>query len=123
MEHTSTSSDGSPTTTFSMSDCIDRCIACYRACEQAAAHCLQKGGRHADAEHIRALLDCAEICRTSSVFMLRGSEHHHLTCGVCAEICAACATSCDALNDSEMKRCADACRACAASCASMAHHH
>ena len=86
------------------------------------SHCLALGGKHAEARHIGLLDDCAEICRTSAGFMLRGSEFHPRTCGVCAEVCRACAESCDRLagDDELMKRCAEMCRRCAQSCERMA---
>lgn len=104
-----------------MQECIDECVACYSLCEQTVQHCLEMGGKHAAPHHIRLLLDCAEICRTSAGFMLRGSDFHHRTCGVCAEVCRACEKECRSMGDDEMmQRCADACRRCAESCARMA---
>jgi hypothetical protein len=101
-------------------ECIDRCTDCHHLCVETVMHCLQKGGRHADPQHIRLLLDCAEICRTSADFMLRESDLHSMTCGVCAEVCARCAESCERLADDEqMKRCAEACRRCEESCRRM----
>ena len=107
-----------------MAECITRCLDCFRVCEETAARCLDKGGAHAKAEHVRLLLDCAEICRTSSAFMMRGSAQHHVTCGACAKICEACAVSCEAMkDDADMKKCAEACRRCAESCKSMSIEH
>ncbi|PWC97614.1 four-helix bundle copper-binding protein [Azospirillum sp. TSO5] len=107
---------GSP----SMDDCIRNCTDCHTICLETVAHCLTKGGAHAEAGHIRLLLDCVDICRTSADFIIRGSRFHHLTCGACAEICAACADDCDRMaDDSMMKRCAEMCRRCAESCRSM----
>lgn len=104
-----------------MQQCIDECLNCYSICVQTAQHCLEMGGKHAEASHIRLLNDCAEICRTSAGFMLRGSEFHSRTCGVCAEVCRACEKECRSMGDDEMmKRCAEACRRCAESCARMA---
>jgi hypothetical protein len=54
-------------------------------------HCLQKGGKHAEAKHLRLLMDCAEIRQTSAHFMLRGSDLHSRTCFACAEVCVRCA--------------------------------
>jgi hypothetical protein len=83
-------------------------------------YCLQKGGRHAEANHVRRLIDCAEMCQTSADFMLRGSELHVYTCGACAEVCNACAKSCESMADDEMmRRCAEACRTCAQECRKM----
>jgi hypothetical protein len=79
------------------------------------------GGAHAEPDHIRMLIACAEICATSARFMLLGSQHHGRTCEVCAEVCAACAADCATLGDDEMmQRCADECRRCAESCRQMA---
>ena len=104
-----------------MQECIDRCQTCQEACLETVNHCLQKGGKHADAKHISTLLACAEICDTSARFMLLGSEYHARVCEVCAEICEACAVSCDRMGDDEtMRACADECRRCAESCQQMA---
>lgn len=104
-----------------MQECIDNCTDCFQVCEQMITHCLSKGGEHASANHIRLLVDCAEACKTSVGFMLRNSPYHHLTCGVCAQICTACADDCETMNDDEMmKECIEICRRCATSCAAMA---
>lgn len=107
--------------TKDMQQCIDECLGCYSSCVQTAQHCLTMGGKHADPGHIRLLNDCAEICRTSAGFMLRGSPLHARTCAVCAEVCRACEQSCRSMGDDKMmQQCADACRRCAESCARMA---
>ena len=104
-----------------MQDCITECLSCHSVCLQTVAHCLQMGGRHAEAAHIGLLLDCAEICQTSANFMLRGSPLHARTCAVCAEVCERCAEDCDRFgDDARMKACAESCRRCAASCRQMA---
>lgn len=105
-----------------MRECIQECQTCHTTCLETVTHCLQRGGPHAEAGHIRLLLDCAEICQTSANFMLRGSPFHAATCGVCAEICERCAQDCERLGDDEMMRqCAESCRRCAASCQRMVH--
>ena len=35
-----------------MQRCIDECESCCDLCLQAVAHCLDRGGRHAAANHI-----------------------------------------------------------------------
>jgi hypothetical protein len=77
-----------------MRECIENCTNCHAICIATIQHCLGKGGRHANQDHIRLMADCAQICRTSADFMIRGSERHVLTCGVCAEICQRCAEDC-----------------------------
>ena len=83
------------------------------------------GGKHLEEKHFKVLTDCAEICATSSKFMLRESMFHSVICGTCAEICKACAKSCEEIgfDDETMKACADACRQCAESCEKMAASH
>ena len=76
--------------------------------------------RHAEAAHIRLLLDCAEICQTSANFMLRGSDLHARVCAVCAEVCERCAQDCETFEEDFMQACAQECRRCAESCRRMA---
>jgi hypothetical protein len=104
-----------------MQECIDNCTECHAVCTETVMHCLRKGGEHAAPPHVRLLLDCADICRTSADFMLRRSELHTRTCGVCAEVCERCAEECERMADDEqMRRCAETCRRCADSCRRMA---
>lgn len=105
-----------------MQQCIQNCEDCHRICMETEQHCLQMGGKHAEPSHIRLLHDCAQICQTSADFMIRGSEFHGMTCGVCADICARCADDCERVDpgDPMMKQCADMCRRCAESCRQMA---
>jgi hypothetical protein len=104
-----------------MQQCIQNCLSCHSICLSTVTHCLQQGGHHAGSGHIRLLLDCAEICQTSANFMLRGSDLHPRTCGVCAEVCTRCAEDCARFgDDAQMQACAAACRRCADSCRYMA---
>ena len=106
-----------------MQECLQNCQQCHAICTETAQHCLQNGGEHAEADHIRLLLDCAQICQTSADFMLRGSPFHTRTCGICAEVCMACAENCERMgkDHSMMEKCAEICRRCAESCRHMAH--
>ena len=102
-----------------MQSCIEECLRCYQSClGDLMSHCLETGGRHLEPNHVRLMMACAEICRTSAHFMLLRSPHHVHTCRECAEICEECARSCDEVGD--MKDCAEQCRRCAASCRQMA---
>ena len=104
-----------------MQECIRNCTDCHRVCLETIAYCLQQGGKYAEANHIRLMQDCAQICQTSADFMIRGSELHKHTCGLCAEICDRCAQDCASFLDSrEMHQCAEMCKRCAASCRQMA---
>jgi hypothetical protein len=104
-----------------MQSCIQECLDCHRVCLETITHCLEKGGRHAEPDHVRLLMDCAEICQTSANFMLRGSDLHPMTCEVCAEVCAECADDCERFEgDAQMQNCAAACRSCSEMCQTMA---
>jgi hypothetical protein len=108
-------------TTDVTSRAINDALECSRICEETLSYCLQQGGRHVEAEHIKLLVDCAEICRTAAAFMARGSRHDAGLCRVCALVCQACADDCARFSgDKKMMRCAEACRRCAESCTHMA---
>jgi len=110
-----------PHVSAEMRGCIRECQGCAAVCIETATQCLQKGGRHAEADHIRLLLDCAEVCQTGANFMPRASDLHALTCGVCAEVCERCAADCERMADDEMmRRCGETCGRCAESCRRMA---
>jgi hypothetical protein len=81
-------------------------------------HCLITGGKHVETDHFRLILNCAEICQTSANFQLSGSAFHQHLCVLCAEICMACALSCEKIG--QMETCVEACQACAVSCQQMA---
>lgn len=90
--------------------CIVDCLECYTVCRQ--------GGRHEDAEHVRLMQDCAELCRTTADFLLRGSSFSAQLAAACADVCSACAESCEAL---DQQASAEACRGCARSCRRVAN--
>lgn len=102
--------------------CIQRCAECARICVECSYHCLDMGGEHAGREHQRAMHDCAAICAMAMSFMLRESPHADHICEECAEICRACARSCERLaeGDGMMTRCAEICNECADACGQMA---
>lgn len=103
-----------------MSGCINACDDCHSICTETVNYCMGMGGAHVTQEHIKLLLDCAEISQASANFMLRGSAMHAEVCGVCAEACERCATSCEQFpGDEQMEACVRACRTCAESCREM----
>lgn len=103
--------------TNNMKECIDMCWSCRDTCQKTLfTHCLPMGGAHVEEEHVKIMLECIDICQIAADFMTRQSPHHGLTCGVCAEICTACADSCDRLDSEHMKECAEICRRCAEHC-------
>jgi hypothetical protein len=106
------------TTNPKMHSCVDACNRCYQTClHEAMNHCLQSGGKHVEPQHFRLMMNCAEICQTSTKFMLSGSDFSKQVCKVCAEVCDACAKSCEQVGD--MEDCVKACRECAQHCRDM----
>ena len=73
-----------------MQKCIQLCRDCHAMCTQTIAHCLKLGGRHAAPDHIRLMVDCAQMCETTAEYLLRGSPFHERICGVCSEACEQC---------------------------------
>lgn len=108
-----------PMSDVEMKNCADECSKCHQICLATLRHCLEKGGAHASASHVRLMMDCAQICATSADFMTRMSPLHELTCHACAEICQICSEDCVNLDDEHMTRCAEACRSCAEMCRQM----
>ncbi len=107
------------TTDPNMQSCIEACNRCHHTClHEAMNRCLEAGGKHVAPEHMRLMLNCAEICQTSANFMLSNSAFSSQVCRVCADICDACAKSCEQLDG--MEECARVCRECAESCRRMA---
>lgn len=104
-----------------MRRCIDNCLEAHAVCLEAVSHGLARGGEHGRPDHVRVLLDCAEMCATTADFMLRGSALHARVCDVCAAVCQACAEACRRVRDDPiMLGCAEVCRRSEESCREMA---
>lgn len=98
------------------------CIALCRHCEfvclnMATGHCLEKGGRHVEPEHLRTMLVCTRVCALAAEVLSTGSGLHRQVCAVCADVCDACMSSCRDLD--EMEECIDACKRCKDACEAM----
>ncbi|MGE5610773.1 MAG: four-helix bundle copper-binding protein [Bacillota bacterium] len=101
-------------------ECMVACRECASTCVLCEGHCLEQGGRHAEASHIKLLSDCGEICTLAERCILRGSEFMGRLCDVCADVCDRCAQSCEQRNDSQiMQQCIDDCHRCAEACRRM----
>ncbi len=105
-----------------MKKCIQLCRDCHAMCIQTIAHCLKFGGRHATPDHIRLMVDCAQMCATSADYMVRESPFHDRICRLCSELCKECEKDCQQVagDDQMVKECIEMCRKCAASCERMA---
>lgn len=97
---------------------IELAWSCRDTCQSTLYnYCLEHG--HTAPDHVRIMADCIQICQTAADFMTRNSAFHAAACRACAEICDACANSCETMDDAAMKACVDVCRACAESCRAM----
>jgi hypothetical protein len=104
-----------------MQAAIEQCEKCHDLCVRTLMYCIAQGGRHAEKNHIRTLLDCIDLCAVCASVMLRDSPAHRHMCEICAEVCDACVESCEQFaGDAAMIDCARECRRCAESCRAMA---
>ena len=95
--------------------CIAACHLCHDTCLRLAlTSCLELGGAHVRPEHLRLLLNCAELCRTTAHFVATDSSLYAQVCGLCANVCHACARSCDEVG--QMEACAEVCAQCEREC-------
>src|SRR5215203_5132272 len=92
-----------------MRKCIQLCRDCHAMCTQTIAHCLKLGGRHATPDHIRLMVDCAQMCATSADYMLRESPFHDQICRLCSELCKQCGKDCKQVagDDQMVKQCVE----------------
>jgi hypothetical protein len=104
-----------------MRSCIDSCNECALECEHCATACLNEEDVKMLTRCITLDLECAEICRTATIVMARGSDRAADFCQFCAEVCEECAQECERHQHMEhCRRCAEACRRCAEECRRMA---
>ncbi|MGZ3696382.1 MAG: four-helix bundle copper-binding protein [Bdellovibrionota bacterium] len=94
-----------------------QCTDCGVICLETLNHCIHQGMDHKESGHLQILRDCAELCATTANFLATDSYYRTELAMVCAEICDACALSCEQFYDDEqIANCAEACLACAISC-------
>ena len=103
-------------------DTITLLWECRQTCQTAMFHhCIEMGGKHIEAAHLRLMTDCMQACQTAADFMVRNSALYAAECAATAEVCDACATSCENISDAAMMHCAEICRRCADACREMSH--
>ena len=86
---------------------FDTATKCAVECEHCAQACM---GSEKMNQCVRYCLDCAEMCRTISTYMVRGSDFVAQATKACAEICEACAKECESHDSEHCAKCAKACR-------------
>ena len=90
---------------------------CAAECNHCTIACLDEEDVKMLTRCIKLDIDCADICQLTASFVARGSEHAIHLMKECAEICEACAQSCEQIDG--MEECARVCRECAESCRRM----
>jgi hypothetical protein len=102
------------------SDCVTACWTCRNECQKTFFdHCLQEGGPHLEADHVRIIMDCIALCQATADSMVRRSPVYAAICAAAALVCDACAESCDAIDTETMRQLGAHCRACATACREM----
>lgn len=102
----------------SMNECIENCLDCHRKCLETLNYCLHEGLEQTDT--VQLLKNCAALCIVTTQFIISQSRLHSVLSGVCADVCAACASSCEEFEgDDVMQDCAEICRRCESSCREM----
>ena len=93
---------------------------CAQVCNQTLAYCLDQGGDHVEASHLKAMIDCIDVCTLTARLHGRGSPLGEQAMELCAEACKACEESCEGFEgDETMQLCAATCRECYEHCRSM----
>ena len=100
--------------------CAQATADCHQYCIETIAYCRQHGGAFAAADHLSLLLDCAELCQTTTDLLLRGSDFAAELATLCAHVSEQCALSCDQFGDRQARACAGACRRSALLCRELA---
>jgi len=94
--------------------CIEDCLEASELCEQAAVHCLRRGGAHAAPDLVDALILAAAVGSYLAELIRDESLLTRPTAEFLADACRRAAAACRALPDDELlASCADACDGCA----------
>lgn len=101
-------------------ECILACQKCAALCEQCAVSCSLSSRVNALTKPLELSIYCADMCRLTAVFLMRGELHSVRFCALCAEICEICAMECELHREPACRACALACRECAEECRKIA---
>jgi hypothetical protein len=100
--------------------CVEACRACSEACEHCESACLREHDVTKMAALVKLALDCAELCRLTTVMLQRRSRFAIELCRICTVACEACARECRRHAQPYCRACGDACHRCAEVCREMA---
>ncbi|MCR4337419.1 MAG: four-helix bundle copper-binding protein, partial [Candidatus Omnitrophica bacterium] len=89
---------------------INICEECAVICEHCAMECLGEKDVKSLTRCIELDRTCTDICRSAAAIMARGSEFSNKVCGLCAQICQACADEC--AKHQHMEHCQDCAEIC-----------
>ena len=96
---------------------IGDCLDAYAIAKETIAYCLQEGGELSDRGLVVALLNCSDVCRTTSEFVAFEAALQASSCNFCAIVCDHTAKQCGRFPDDEqLSACIEAMRNCAQSC-------
>ena len=94
--------------------CIEDCLEASELCEEAAAHCVRRGGSHADRVRVDALILAAAVGAFLADQIEQQSVLARPTVEFLADACRRAAVVCRELpGDELLAGCADACDRCA----------
>lgn len=100
--------------------CILACQNCAAMCEQCAVTCSLSSSVNSLSKPLELSIYCADMCRLTATFLLRGELQSVRFCALCAEICDICAFECEQHKEAACRACALACRECAEECRKIA---
>jgi len=104
------SNAGSTTTTTQVDPGVEALWRLAQSCNETLTYCLEQGGEHVEAGHIRCLIDTAEIANITADFIARGSEHVDELKEVAVAVAECTQESCEEFEgDETMAACAEAC--------------
>lgn len=89
---------------------------CASECDYCATACLDDEEVKSLSKCIKLNLVCADICRTTAIFIARETVHAEHIIKECTEICDLCAKECQQHDTESCKRCAEVCSNCAEQC-------
>jgi hypothetical protein len=100
--------------------CINACLHCAAVSNHCALSCTTEEDIKMMARCIQLDMECSVICYATASLMSLDSEKATAICGICADVCEACANECSLHDNEHCRQCADACTACAAECKNIA---
>ena len=96
--------------------CIDACIRCAQACNKCFKECLEKDNINDLKDALSVLVDCAEICYVTAVYMSQDNTFSEELSRSCSALCEKCASICGSYEDLPCQASVEACKKCAAAC-------